>query len=527
MFQNEFSFQEFGFGSRIIQDLVSEKDAVKPFINDFFSLAGLAKQARKRNMGQTERDLLVERLNWQINGLEVTALTKSNIQALANPKTVTITTGHQLNLMAGPLYTIYKVAQVIALAQAMNQRDEEYQYIPVFWMATEDHDFEEINHIHLFGNQLAWEKEGQENRIAGAIETHDITSFLDQIHEKYQDAEVLAKLKELTVFYEKGKDLAQATRQIINALFGTYGLVIIDGNDSELKKAFAPIAQKEVSEAFVHQQVSESNALLDQAGYHNQVFVRNCNLFYIDSNSTRQRIAKEADLFFIGDEQISAEALHDKINESPVSFSPNALLRPVYQELVLPNIAYVGGGGEIAYWLQIKGVFDAINLPFPLLRVRDSLLLLKEKEIDELQQLELSVPELKRDLHDIIKEIALQNNAVELVDEIAALNQIKEKVLQKGNDIDKGLNGLIEAEFAKIGSSFERIESRLIKSEKAKYDQKANKIKKMQAKIYPNGGFQERYENFLPYFLTNPTFISKIVDTLKASDQPQIKVVTV
>lgn len=527
MYQNEFSFQEFGFGSRIIQDLVAEKEVIKPFIYDFFSLDALAKQARRRNLDHARREVLVERLNAQNSGVGVTALTRSNIEALSNPKTVTITTGHQLNLMAGPLYTIYKIAQVISLAQAMNRRDDEYQYVPVFWMATEDHDFEEINHIHLFGSQLTWEKEGQENRIVGAVETRHISSFLDQIHEKYQDPEALAKLKELTVFYEQEKDLAQATRQIINALFGSYGLVIIDGNDRELKKAFAPIAQKEVSEAFVYQQVSTYNAQLDKAGYHNQVFVRNCNLFYIDSNSTRQRIAKEADAFFIGDKEISAEVLHEKINESPASFSPNALLRPVYQELILPNVAYIGGGGEIAYWLQIKGVFDAINLPFPLLRVRDSLILLKEKEIEELAQLALNIPELKKDLQDIIKEIALQNKVVELVDEMAALNQIKEKVLQKGDDIDKGLNGLIEAEFAKMSSSFERIESRLIKSEKAKYDQKAKKIAKMQAKIYPNGGFQERYENFLPYFLTNPAFISKIVDTLKATDHPQIKVVTV
>lgn len=529
MIQDQFSFEEFGFSSKIIRDLVANKDTVQPFFETPFSLDNLASQARNKTFSNAQREELWKALQNQNAKLTLSAVTGDNIKALKKEKTVTITTGHQLNLLTGPLYSIYKVSQVIGLCQEMNERDDEYHYVPVFWMATEDHDFDEINHINLFGNKIEWIKEGQDKRICGEIEPVGIETFIDPILDKYKDEELKEKLKSFTSVYQNAPNLAEATRQIMNSLFSDYGLVIIDGNDPLLKKAFVPVALKEVEEGFVYREVSATNAELEKAGYHNQVYVRNCNLFYIDETGKRLRISKEEERFSIDDQEIAREDLLKMINEHPEQFSPNALLRPVYQELVLPNISYVGGGGEIAYWLQLYKVFQALDLNFPLLRVRDSLLLLREKEIQDLEALQLSVPDLKRDLQAIVKEIALEDVTVEiqLNAELEQLREIKSQLLLKAESVNKGMGGMIEAEFSKMEKSIERIESKLIKAEKGKHEQKANKIKRLQHKIYPGGGFQERYENFIPYFLNDNSFVSKIVDNLKAADEPKISIIQI
>ncbi len=529
MIQQEFSFTEFGFSSQLIRDLVDNNTTIDPFIETPFSYQALSEQCEKKVFSSEQREVLVQQLNKQNNSVSLSEVSQKNINAIQNENAFTITTGHQLNLMTGPLYSLYKVAQIISITKEMNKREENRQFIPVFWMATEDHDFEEINHIHLFGNRIAWDKEGQESKIVGEIKPEGITSFTSQIAEKYQDETLAEILKSFTDVYAESNDLASATRIIMNKLFGEYGLVIIDGNDKELKKSFREIATKEIKESFVMSSVNDVNQRLVAAGYHNQVYVRECNLFHINENGTRERIIRKGNEYEYGTNVVSQGALLDELNAFPERFSPNALLRPVYQELILPNISYIGGGGEIAYWLQLKSVFDSVNLIFPLLRVRDSIIVLKNKELNELEILETSIVSLKRNIDDLIKEIALDDVEIEieLKEELADLDAIKNKLLVKASQVNKGLEGMIGAEFAKMEKSIERIESKLIKAEKAKHEQKANKLRRLQGKIYPNGGFQERYENFIPYFLSDSNFVSKIIDVLETADEPKIRVLEI
>ncbi|MDA7803209.1 bacillithiol biosynthesis cysteine-adding enzyme BshC [Crocinitomix sp.] len=527
MIKEQYSFKEFEFSSQVIRDLVEEHTNVQPFVGRFFTIDNLQKQTARKKLSSEARKVLVERLILQNQTLEKSKLTEENIQSLSAQNTYTITTGHQLNLMTGPLYSIYKVAQVIGLTNHLNSIDSNNNYVPVFWMATEDHDFEEINHINLCGNKIAWDKSGQKDKIVGEITPEGIESFTNEIRDKYREDELKQVIDEFAIAYTKGDNLATATRMIMNSLFKDFGLVIIDGNDAELKKSFQPVAKKEIESSLVFEAAGKTNHALEAAGYHQQVYLRNCNLFYINSEGTRERIAKEDDGFYIGERKVEEAQLLAELSEFPVRFSPNALLRPVYQELILPNLAYIGGGGEIAYWMQLKGVFDDLALTFPLLRVRDSILLLKQRELQELSELGLSLKDLKRDIHDIIKEIALDEVEVmiELTHEQEHLYTVKNKVVEKANSINPGLIGMIEAEFVKMEKSIERIESKLIKAEKAKHEQKAKKIEKLQSKIYPNGGFQERFENFLPYYLSDRDFVGKIVKALKAEDQPKVRII--
>lgn len=527
MKQQRFSFNDFQFSSEIIRDFVEESPKVAPFLESFYSYESGKKKALNKTFSTEERSRLVKALEVQYNGITTSEKTADNIAALQQENTYTITTGHQLNLVTGPLYSLYKILQVITIAEKWNAKGTD-RFVPVFWMATEDHDFEEINHLHLFNDKITWEKEGQEDHITGEITLDGMSEFLDEIRSKFNDDSITASLEEILANYVENENLAAATRGVVNQLFGKYGLVIIDGNDRALKKAFAPVAKREIEEQLTFNEVSSTNKELDAAGYHQQVYLRECNLFYIDENHKRIRIGLENGEFKLGDEAISRESLLNRLANDPASFSPNALLRPVYQEMVLPNVAYIGGGGEIAYWLQLKGVFQALNIPFPLLRVRDSFIYLNERQQENLEELGLSLIDLKRDYHDLLKAIALDEVQIEieLDQEKSALKEIESQLHDKVAHINKGLLSMVGAEFTKMEKSLERIESKMIKAEKSRHDKKGKNIKRLQQKVFPNGGFQERHENILMYYFREANFIENLHQALKeTADKPYIHII--
>lgn len=523
-----YSFDEFDFGTKLIQDLVNQKDAVKTFVTDFYQPQNVEKIIKSKSFTSKQRELLVVVLNEQNKDLDLSVKSKSNIDSLNQNNVFTITTGHQLNLLTGPLFSIYKIAQIISISEGLNKQYPQQKFVPVFWMASEDHDFEEINHLHLFGKKISWQNTEQKDVIAGKMKLTQLHAVLDEIESMYQNVELKSKLKNLTKFYLESSNLADATRKLINHLFGEFGLVILDGNDKKLKQNFKSVLLKEVQEELAFKAVSETNRNLKKNGYHEQVFVRNCNLFFIHEEGKRERIVKENDQFTFQNKSHSLVEIEKLIESNPEKFSPNALLRPVYQESVLPNLVYVGGGGEISYWLQLKNIFDKLGMTFPLLRVRDSIMILNQKQESELNDLNLSVKELNQNVDVLTKKMTLSKSADKLTlsEEQKTITQVKNDVLAKSNSVDKNLSSMIEAEFSKMISALEKIESKLIKSEKSKDESTGNKIIKLQEKLFPEKHLQERHDNFLPYYLARPDFISTIVSEMKFESEPKIRIIT-
>lgn len=522
----EYSFKDFNFSSQLIRDLVEQKASIKPFVTNFFSFDSIYDQAQKKGFSESNRVILTEQLNVQNSRLNLSEKSRANISSLKANNTFTITTGHQLNLLTGPLYSIYKVLQVVSICNHMNSKHDGNHYVPVFWMATEDHDFEEINHLHLFGEKIAWNKDSQEEVVVGEILTAEMEPFLQLVEQKYREDTAREIIKKFTTIYRANTCLADATRVLMNELFGEFGLVVIDGNDKELKKIAAPLFKAEITNDLAFNAVSKTNEELSQLGYHAQVFLRNCNLFHISVAGKRERISKEGTIFTYDRKNYTAEELVTAFDNDPSRFSPNALLRPVYQEMILPNLVYIGGGGEIAYWLQLKGVFDALNVPFPLLRVRDSILLLNQKQLNDIEEVGFDIPTLKKDTQDLVKQIALAEVTYDITlnNEQAALEDVKISITDKVRFIDQSLIGMIEAEFTKMSKSLEKVEQRLIKSEKGRHEVKEKKINKLKDKIYPEGGFQERYDSFIPFFIDNSNFINDILQVLKSEDEPKIRI---
>lgn len=523
-----YSFDDFDFGSKLIRDLVNQKNEVKSFVSDFYQTENLETIIQSKSFASQQREVLSSVLNDQNSDLELSPLSKSSIESLRSNNTFTITTGHQLNLLMGPLFSIYKIAQIISISSGLNRKFPNQKFVPLFWMASEDHDFEEINHLHLFGKKIVWQNPEQKDVVAGRMKLAQLEPLLAEIAAMYQNDDLKEKLKTLTQFYSSSKTLADATRKIINHLFGEFGLVILDGNDKRLKENFKSVLLKEVAEELAFNTVANTNQDLKKAGYHEQVFVRNCNLFFIHDDGRRERIVKENSQFTFQNKSHSQSEIESLINTNPEKFSPNALLRPVYQETVLPNLVYVGGGGEISYWLQLKNLFEKLGMKLPMLRVRDSVLILNQKQETELNDLKLSVVDLQKDVAILTKEMTLSKSAdkLSLSEEQKTIAQVKSNVLAKSNSVDKSLSPMVEAEFSKMISALEKIESKLIKTEKGKDETTGNKIIKLQEKLFPEKHLQERHDNFLPHYLSSLDFISNVIDEMKFETEPKIRIIT-
>ncbi|HIP36311.1 MAG TPA: bacillithiol biosynthesis BshC, partial [Crocinitomix sp.] len=275
MLETSYSFSDFNFSFQIIRDLVFQKEKVKPFINDFFTVENIYKQIKQKTFTPQQRQVLVAELKHQNSNINLSEKSKTNIVSLVSENTYTITTGHQLNLLSGPLYTIYKILQVIIWTEKLKETYNQLNFIPVFWMASEDHDFDEINHINLFNNKIEWKKNGQDDFVTGAIETDlsFIQTFSQPIIDLFDDETTKKSVSKFLNNY-KNTSLARATRQLLNDLFGKYGLVIIDGNSVSLKKLFQPVIEKELSQKLTFNAVYKTNTDLKKSGYHNQVFLR-------------------------------------------------------------------------------------------------------------------------------------------------------------------------------------------------------------------------------------------------------------
>jgi len=491
--------------SSIFLDYVKGSDALRDFYSYTPEIQNFEKAIAGRNFDDDKRIILSDVLTSQYKNLPVNDIVLENIDILKQPNTFTITTGHQLNIFTGPLFFIYKVATVISMARLLKEKFPGYNFVPVYWMASEDHDFEEINNFRLFGKKYIWET-GQKGPV-GRFDTSSMSSILDQI-------------PELPDFCREGylgqKNLSDATRYIVNALFGKHGLVIIDADDASLKHQFRPVMQDDLFRQNAQSLAESTTKSLEELGYKSQVFPRQINLFYIGDDQ-RNRIVFEDEKYKVLNTSISfsGDDIKKLLNEHPEKFSPNVVLRPVYQEIILPNLAYVGGPGEIAYWLQLKDVFDHFEVPFPILFPRLFMLNIAKTIAKKVSKLELNLPDLF-DSYDELKDRLLFSDAEpahDLSTHLSEIEKVYETIKEKANEIDKSLDGFVMSEFKKTEKGIVNIQKRLKRSEEQKEEVKLNQLKGILEKLFPNGNPQEREDNFLNFYINNPNFVDDLIES--------------
>lgn len=518
------SYPETNFFSPLITDYLAQKDELKSFYGEFPSIENFAKQIERKeqNYQHEVRPVLVEVLEKQYDGLPASESVLANIELLRNKNTFTVTTGHQLNLFTGPLYFLYKIVTAINLASELKSKYPEKNFVPVYWMATEDHDFDEINFFNLHGKKFQWNPpvSDRDGGAVGELPTDGLQDVFQLFSAEIGDTKNANELKALfKTTYLEHTNLSDATRYLANELFGEYGLVILDANCRELKKFFVPQMKKELLENVIFETSSQTVSKLEEMGYGIQVNPREINLFYLN-RGIRERIIEKDGKFFVHDHNISwnkEELLELLINE-PEKFSPNVLMRPIYEEVILPNLCYIGGGGELAYWLELKSSFEKMGVTFPILLLRNSVLLQTEKQDQKRRKLNISLPELFLKQHELINrkvrrisniDIDFSSQKEHLVKQFGELYELAEKT-------DKSFLGAVKAQEVKQLKGLDHLEKRLLKAQKRKLEDEVSRITAIQQELFPNKGLQERHHNFSEFYLEyGKDLIPILIDVLK------------
>ncbi|MFV8369244.1 bacillithiol biosynthesis cysteine-adding enzyme BshC [Flavobacterium sp. LB2R40] len=515
------SYQNSGYFSSLMNDYLDSNKNLQTLYNRFPTLENFEGQIleKQANFNDRSRATLVSVLEKQYATIETFVLTKQNIQSLNSPNTFTVTTGHQLNLFSGPLYFLYKIISTINLTTELKAKYPTYNFVPIYWMATEDHDFEEINYFNFKGKKFRWNKES--TGPVGRLSSEGLADFLKVYALELgssTNANTLKKLFEDS--YLNHDNLADATRFLANALFGAYGLVILDADNADLKRNFIPYVKEELLHQSSHKLVMETVEKLKD--YTVQVNPREINLFYIEDD-LRERILFENGTYKVNHTKIefSESEILSLLENHPEKFSPNVIMRPLYQEVILPNLCYIGGGGEIAYWLELKSFFAAAKITFPILLLRNSVLLATEKQAKKADKLDLTWAAL------FSKQVDLINDKVKVLSEFPIDLTIQKEHLKNQfhylhslvHQTDKSFTGAVKAQEAKQLKGLENLERRLLKAQKRKHTEQLQRITDLQNELFPNQSLQERQTNFSEFYLEyGENLISKVVKQLKPLD---------
>ena len=517
------NYNDTGLLNNLISDYLSNTKKVRPYYQYTPDINAFKSAIDNRQKFPLFRQQLSDTLKLQNKlYLEDCTLIKENIDLLKEENTFTVTTGHQLCIFTGPLYYIYKIISTINLAEALKEKYPDYHFVPVYWLSGEDHDFEEINHIHLFNKKLVWQQ--NVSGPAGKLSTDSMTQLLAELKEVMgvgAPADELYKLFEEAYLFNA--TLSDATRFLVNRLFGKYGLVVCDGDTAELKKLFLPVIKDELNLQKSVSLVEATTVALSKDGYKPQVNPRNINLFYMEEG-LRERIvlSSNGNYTVLNTELIfTHEEILKLADEHPEKFSPNVVLRPMYQECILPNLAYVGGPGELAYWLQYRSLFEESKIHYPVLILRSGLLWMDAKSMKKWRALNLTITDLLKSLEELVALYInkLEDDKFDFDNEKLMLHQLFDTLKSKVIAIDKSLEGSVAAELQKTLNALDALHKKTNAAFKRKHDTSLTQLNSIREKVFPEGVFQERYLNFIPYYLqTGGAFIEIVKNNLKPLD---------
>lgn len=513
---DQIPFSQTNLFSKLILDYIAANEKVKEFYNYEVSIDAIEQIIADKQKETIDRKVLVETINKQYANVEIDNSVRQNIQSFESENTFCIVTAHQLNIFGGPLYYIYKIAETISTCKQLKEKYPNFNFVPVYWMGSEDHDFEEINHIYLYNKKIEWtDKQGG---TTGEYSTQTISTILDEIKIILGDSEYASQLMDIFQKAYTQPTLTQATRYLVNALFGKYGLVVVDGNDAVFKKQYATVMRDELLNQNSFKLVSEQLNKLETKGYKQQAFPRDINLFYLSKNS-RERIEFDATAakYLVLNTQYSftQEEILNELESHPERFSPNVILRPLFQQKILPSLAYIGGAGELSYWLQLKPVFDFYKVNFPQLLLRNSALLVNASITKKIEKIGFSVQDFFNET-EVLKKEFIAKNTEEDIDVSAYKSELEStfaKLQELAKNIDASLVNAVGAELQKSLQSLDSIQKRLMKSLKQKNETELNQIEKIKIQLFPNNSLQERVENFSVYYTKyDASFIEDLID---------------
>ena len=500
----------------LISDYLSNAPSLSSLTKYPFEFSAFKNVIADKAKDKTDRKLLVEVLQSQYANITTTEVVAKNIESLLSENTFTVVAAHQPCLFMGPLYNIYKIACAINLSNQLHQQFPDKNFVPVFWLGTEDHDVEELNHAFVNGKKIEWPKPG--TGASGRWNTYSMQLAIEELKSISANAEIVSILEEGLKKYET---FGRFSQYFVNEIFKEQGLVVLDGDDARLKKNFSSVIKEEVLTSKAVEVLKSTIEFLD-ANYKAQAKPRDINFFYLGENY-RERIIynSTAEKFEVNNTSVSfsKEEMVSEIETHPERFSPNVIYRPLYQEFTLPNLAFVGGAGELSYWLELKPLLDYYKVNYPMQVMRNSAVILNASVQKKLEKLNLKAQDFFGDVEQLINRYVQQSMNADstLADEKKKLEELFEAVLLKAEATDVTLKQSAATEKQKAISSLENLEAKMLKAEKRKQETAVNQIRGIHSFLFPEGSLQERKENFIPFY--DSTFIGELISGLNAFDK--------
>lgn len=393
-----FPFRQIPHSTKLFLDYLDFSPSVQPFYSRSPRFLEWAEDERARIQypGERRREIAVI-LEGQNRNWGASAATLENINRLRSGACAVVT-GQQVGLFGGPVFSIYKALSAVKLVQ--EARKLGIDAVPIFWLATEDHDFEEVNQAQIPGadGKLETLVSGAQTKPDAPVGTisfgPEVAQVVARATELLGDSDV-AKL--LGDCYRSGENFGSAFAKLFSRLFADFGVILLDGSDPELDRIAAPLYSAALERApEIMQALLDRDARLHAAGYHQQVKVTSSStLLFAMRDGARVPIhqAKTGE-FLVGEEKVSRQQLLETATKSPQSFSPNVLLRPVVQDYLLPTLAYVGGAAEVAYFAQAGAVYETLVGRITPVIPRFSATLIESKLKALLDKYDLTVPEI-------------------------------------------------------------------------------------------------------------------------------------
>lgn len=509
--------------SNTVLDYLNGAKTLQPFYSLLPTLNGIKQTIDRKKQQPVNRKLLVDVLNEQYAEIDAADTVKKNIESLLLENTFTVCTAHQPNLFTGPLYFVYKVLHAIKLASYLKGQLPQFNFVPVYYMGSEDADFAELNHTYVDGKKIEWQKE-QKGAVGRMLVDKTLVRLIDelegQLYAEQHGKEVVELLRRS---YSNGKDIQTATFELVNELYGQYGLVVLIPDHPLLKKEMIHVFEEDLFQNKPFEIVKKTSDRLKHENYEPQAYPREINLFYL-KDDVRERIECQNAEFVVlnTDLKFNEAELKKELHDHPECFSPNVILRGLYQESILPNLAFIGGGGETAYWLQLKDLFEHYKVVYPVLILRNSFLIIEEKWKEKIKKLDLKISELFLNENELMTLIVTKNsqNKVSLNGNFEKAEEFFEQIRMQAEAIDKTLSQYVSSIKARSIKDLEELEKKMLRAEKRKFEEHQRQIQKIKDALFPNNGLQERVENFSWFYAKwGRGFINELLNNSLALEQ--------
>ena len=502
--------------SSLAYDYIYAYDKVSEFFNgDFRKIEAFQLQTEMAISRHLKREELAEILSKQNREYGCGSHTCENIDRLVQDQACAVVTGQQVGLFSGPLYTIYKSLTAIKLAEYLNQTCRG-RYVPVFWMASDDHDVAEIDHINVLNKDNRIEKiqfrtPSSNLKIPASklLLTSEITDCIRLLEDLTHDSEFKPEiLSHLRGAYKADQSFVVAFAEWMTRLFKSTGLIFMDASHPDLKELGKNVFSREIAENSPStERALETSNKLELSGYHVQVHLKEGMLNQFFTEKERQAIQSNGDDFFVkgAEKTFKKSELLALLDRKPEIFSPNVLLRPIYQDALLPTVAYIGGPGEIAYFAQMKGVYEGFGLPMPVIYPRKTVTVIEKNVNTLLERYDLEFQDIWQDADRKIKEVSKKQIPVSIEEVFRSvsshLGQEFQAIKQEIMAIDPTLEKSADLALRKMKFQLKFLEEKVLRAANKRSESVTQQLRKARNSLYPTDRLQERVFNIVPFLI--------------------------